>query len=504
MTMNKRSEDFENKSKLIANSEQIQINLPVNQQGEPHNNNTRTTFKFEMSSNKFESGRRTNYSNGPAVEEKRPRKNQDVNNNQDAGKENSGKPMRMSRRASLAELFKIEEDASKARKGVTAVAAAPKPEAGRRAVSAQPVGHLAPPGEDKTKQDLIQNLGRLRQRRRSIREIQNRDELEGLMYVKQGDAVKLVSTTEGEEQAKEQRRMRRNSRKEEMMKVEEKNEVETPLSPVKEESPSTNKTFGYQTAPAAQRFGAPRAEPPIGRGRFESHAPQQAPPSRFAGGGRPQPKSFLPNKNEEMEPPKKLGSVADRMAYFRQQAAKEQKAASTSMPVKKVPAPVSPAQPTPPSPGPTSPTSPNGRASLKKAPDPSKQPRELKKKPQLKRQMSVSSLILTWCKDVTEGYKGVNITNFSGSFANGLAFCALIHKFNPDKFDFDSLDPENRHYNFKLAFETGESVGVPALLDVEDMFRMKKPEPRSVQCYVQMIFSKYRPKDLDTSNLIIA
>ena len=48
------------------------------------------------------------------------------------------------------------------------------------------------------------------------------------------------------------------------------------------------------------------------------------------------------------------------------------------------------------------------------------------------------------------------------------------------------------------------SVGVPALLDVEDMVRLKKPEPRSVQCYVQMIFSKYRPKDMDMSNLIIA
>lgn len=35
-------------------------------------------------------------------------------------------------------------------------------------------------------------------------------------------------------------------------------------------------------------------------------------------------------------------------------------------------------------------------------------PRELKKKPQLKRQMSVSSLILTWCKDVTQDYEVTN------------------------------------------------------------------------------------------------
>lgn len=54
--------------------------------------------------------------------------------------------------------------------------------------------------------------------------------------------------------------------------------------------------------------------------------------------------------------------------------------------------------------------------------------------------------------------QGVNITNFSGSFSSGLAFCALIHKFNPDKFDYNSLSAENREYNFKLAFETGTWV----------------------------------------------
>lgn len=32
-------------------------------------------------------------------------------------------------------------------------------------------------------------------------------------------------------------------------------------------------------------------------------------------------------------------------------------------------------------------------------------PRVLKKKPELKRQMSVSSLVLTWCQDVTKEYK---------------------------------------------------------------------------------------------------
>ena len=63
---------------------------------------------------------------------------------------------------------------------------------------------------------------------------------------------------------------------------------------------------------------------------------------------------------------------------------------------------------------------------------------------------------------------------------------------------------EGRLFSFSIVSYYFRSVGIPALLDVEDMIRLKKPEPRSVQCYVQMIFSKYRPKDMDMSNLIIA
>ena len=37
-----------------------------------------------------------------------------------------------------------------------------------------------------------------------------------------------------------------------------------------------------------------------------------------------------------------------------------------------------------------------------------------------------------------------------------MAFCALIHHFYPDAFDFDKLNPKNRRYNFDLAFKTAE------------------------------------------------
>ncbi|XP_031556046.1 smoothelin-like protein 1 isoform X2 [Actinia tenebrosa] len=505
--MNRPSENFEKKSKNYV--EPVQASLK-NESKEVRV--TRSTYKFEMSSSKVETETRRhqiNQNNGSAVEEKRPRKDQDYNNNNQENMDRGSvavAPQRMSRRKSLVELFKIDEDAKGGRKA--RMAQPDIPESARLPVSGPPSSRRdVIKQDDQTKKDLIQNLGRLRSRRRSVREIQNRDELEGLMYVKQGDSVKLVSTSEGDEQVKEQRRIRRTSRKEMQDKfrvegntISYQDKKEETLSPLKEESPSpasATKRFSYGT----NSVNKPERTNSFGRNEPPRPAPQ---PGRI--GGRPGstgPKSFFPGKEEASAPAKLTGSVADRMKYFREQAELEKKQASKQKPVKKVPppspTPVSNAPPTPPA------TNDNKeRVSLKKAPDPNKTPRDLKKKPPLKRQMSVSSLILTWCKDVTAGYPGVNITNFSGSFANGLAFCALIHKFNPDKFDFNSLNAEDRWNNFQLAFDTASSVGIPALLDVEDMFRLKKPEPRSVQCYVQMIFSKYRPKDLDMSNLRIA
>lgn len=50
----------------------------------------------------------------------------------------------------------------------------------------------------------------------------------------------------------------------------------------------------------------------------------------------------------------------------------------------------------------------------------------------------------------------VDIQNFSGSWSSGMAFCALIHSFFPDAFDYGSLEPQDRRRNFTLAFTTAE------------------------------------------------
>lgn len=47
--------------------------------------------------------------------------------------------------------------------------------------------------------------------------------------------------------------------------------------------------------------------------------------------------------------------------------------------------------------------------------------------------VSSSQSLLEWCQEVTAGYRGVRVTNFTTSWRNGLAFCAILHRFYPDK-----------------------------------------------------------------------
>ncbi|XP_063043138.1 smoothelin [Engraulis encrasicolus] len=102
---------------------------------------------------------------------------------------------------------------------------------------------------------------------------------------------------------------------------------------------------------------------------------------------------------------------------------------------------------------------------------------------------NVKQMLLDWCRAKTEPYEGVEIHNFSSSWADGLAFCALVHRFFPDGFDYCTLDPYDRKANFEKAFKTAETLGgCPALLDVDDLLRMKEPDWKCVYTYIQEFY----------------
>ncbi|XP_050543400.1 serine-rich adhesin for platelets-like isoform X2 [Daktulosphaira vitifoliae] len=105
---------------------------------------------------------------------------------------------------------------------------------------------------------------------------------------------------------------------------------------------------------------------------------------------------------------------------------------------------------------------------------------------------SIKDRLLSWVKAQTKEYKNIQITNFSTSWSDGLAFCALIHHFYPDAFDYDKLTPEKRKENFELAFKVAEDeAGIVPLLDVEDMVIMRKPDWKCVFTYVQTFYRRF-------------
>ncbi|XP_053136123.1 smoothelin isoform X2 [Hemicordylus capensis] len=111
---------------------------------------------------------------------------------------------------------------------------------------------------------------------------------------------------------------------------------------------------------------------------------------------------------------------------------------------------------------------------------------------------SIKQMLLDWCRAKTRGYEHVDIQNFSSSWSDGMAFCALVHNFFPEAFDYAQLSPQDRRRNFEMAFSAAEVlVDCMPLVDVEDMMIMgKRPDAKCVFTYVQSLYNHLRRHEL--------
>ncbi|XP_070153749.1 cytospin-A isoform X2 [Polyergus mexicanus] len=104
---------------------------------------------------------------------------------------------------------------------------------------------------------------------------------------------------------------------------------------------------------------------------------------------------------------------------------------------------------------------------------------------------SKRNALLKWCQNKTIGYRNIDITNFSSSWNDGLALCAILHSYLPRKVPYDTLTPVEKRRNFSIAFSAAESVGIPTTLNIGEMCQLERPDWQQVMTYVTSIYKHF-------------
>ncbi|QQP54825.1 Kakapo, partial [Caligus rogercresseyi] len=76
--------------------------------------------------------------------------------------------------------------------------------------------------------------------------------------------------------------------------------------------------------------------------------------------------------------------------------------------------------------------------------------------------------LTSWSQKTTNRYPGVKVNDFTGSWRDGLAFNAIIHRNRPDLLDWKKVEKRQVRERIESAFHVMErEYGVTRLLDPE-------------------------------------
>ncbi|XP_053199833.1 EH domain-binding protein 1 isoform X2 [Scomber japonicus] len=117
------------------------------------------------------------------------------------------------------------------------------------------------------------------------------------------------------------------------------------------------------------------------------------------------------------------------------------------------------------------------------------------------RLVTSSQSLLEWCQEITQAHKGVRITNFSTSWRNGLAFCAILHHFCPEKINYELLDPYDIKHNNKKAFDGFAELGISRLMEPSDMVMLAVPDRLIVMTYLSQIRTHFMGQELSVLHI---
>jgi len=108
------------------------------------------------------------------------------------------------------------------------------------------------------------------------------------------------------------------------------------------------------------------------------------------------------------------------------------------------------------------------------------------------RRLTGVDAILYWAQTTTSGYEGVDIKDFTHSWKDGLAFCALVSHYFPKEVDYKSCLSKSPLERLEIAFDAAGRMGVPPLLDPEDVNALATPDRRSIITYLSCLYKGFR------------
>ncbi|KAK9310366.1 hypothetical protein QLX08_000356 [Tetragonisca angustula] len=101
--------------------------------------------------------------------------------------------------------------------------------------------------------------------------------------------------------------------------------------------------------------------------------------------------------------------------------------------------------------------------------------------------------LLRWLQKQVAVYDSVQIKDMGASFKNGLAVCAIIHRYRPNLIDFHSLNPDDAVTNNQLAFDVLEKeLGIPPIMTGEEMVQCDVPDKLAMFSYLTQIYEVFR------------
>ncbi|XP_077060733.1 utrophin isoform X2 [Siphateles boraxobius] len=115
-------------------------------------------------------------------------------------------------------------------------------------------------------------------------------------------------------------------------------------------------------------------------------------------------------------------------------------------------------------------------------------------------QTNSEKILLSWVRNCTRNYDNVNVLNFTTSWADGLAFNAILHHFRPQGFSWEQvahLTPVERlDHAFTFA---KDQLNIERLLDPEDV-AVQLPDKKSIIMYVTSLFAVF-PNDITLDDI---